>query len=271
MTSRSRPLLRLGWFSTGRGEGSRGLLQAVLDAIDSSWLRARIEFVFCNREKGQAEGSDRFLALVESRAIPLVAFSSQRFRKERGGRPWAELREEYDRAAIELLKPFHPDVVVNAGYMLIAPLLCRAYRMVNLHPALPGGPKGTWQQVIWELIASEAAESGAMVHVVTEAVDEGPVISFCRFSLRGPGADTLWQEVEGKPVADLMKSPGEELPLFRAIREAGLARERPLLVETLRAVADGEVDLTEAGSAPAVDLTAEVERAVAEGGTSPSP
>ena len=31
----NRAPLRLGWFSTGRGEGSRGLLTATLDAIDS--------------------------------------------------------------------------------------------------------------------------------------------------------------------------------------------------------------------------------------------
>jgi hypothetical protein len=50
------------------------------------------------------------------------------------------------------------------------------------------------------------------------------------------------------------------LPLFTAIRGAGLLRERPLLIETLKAVAAGRIDPT--GSGDVVDLTAEVERAV---------
>ncbi len=262
MTSARRPLA-IGWFSTGRGEGSLGLLQAALDAMDSGRLKARLKFVFCNREKGQAAGSDRFLELVASRGVPLVALSSQRFRREHGSRPWAELREDFDRAAIELLKPFQPDLVVNAGYMLIAPLLCRAYRMVNLHPARPGGPKGTWQQVIWELIESGATESGAMVHLVTPEVDEGPAVSFCLFPLRGVGFDALWADVQGRPVAELKESPGEELPLFKGIRQAGLVRERPLLVETLRAIADGEIELADAGKGSPVDLTSQVEGAAA--------
>jgi folate-dependent phosphoribosylglycinamide formyltransferase PurN len=254
--------LRLGWFSTGRGEGSRGLLLAALDAIDRGGLDARLEFVFCNRENGQAEGSDQFLALVRARGIPLVAFSSQRFRKEHGGRPWAELREDYDRAAIELLRPYQPDVSVNAGYMLIAPVLCRVHRMINLHPALPGGPAGTWQQVIWELIARRASQSGAMVHVVTEELDAGPVISFCRFPVRGAGLDQLWVEAEARPVAELKEAPGEGLPLFKAIRQAGIMRERPLLVHTLVAIAEGRLSVAGAGTRPAADLTEAVERAV---------
>ncbi len=261
----SQPL-RLGWFSTGRGEGSSGLLLAALDAIDSGALKARIEFVFCNREKGQAEGSDQFISLVQSRGIPLVSFSSQRFRKEHGSRPWVELREDFDRAAMDLLKQYTPGVSVNAGYMLIAPLLCRAHRMINLHPALPGGPVGTWQQVIWELISEQAVESGAMVHVVTEEVDGGPVLSCCRFPVRGPVFDALWDDVKGRAVAELMKSPGEALPLFKAIRQAGVIRERPLLAQTLIAIADGRLDVAEAGAKLPVDLTRDVERAVAKAG-----
>ena len=258
----SRTPLKIGWFSTGRGEGSRGLLQATLDAVRDGRLNVQIEFVFCNREPGQADGSDQFIALVKSYDIPVVAFSSQRFRKENSGRPWHELRDAYDRAAIARLKAYRPALAVNAGYMLIAPLLCREYRMINLHPALPGGPKGTYQQVIWELIRNQARETGAMVHVVTEAVDEGPALTYCRFGIRGPEFDSGWGEVEGRDVELLAKSPGEDLPLFRAIRHGGLVRERPLLVETLRAIADARTDVGEAGRVPATDLTSEVEAVV---------
>ena len=129
--------LRLGWFSTGNGEGSYGLLKAALDAIDSGKLNASIEFVFCNREKGQTAGSDRFIDFAESRGIPVVTLSSRRFRREHDNRRWSELREDFDRAVLGLIEQFEVDITVNAGYMLIAPLLCQEPLMINLHPALP--------------------------------------------------------------------------------------------------------------------------------------
>ncbi len=261
--------LRLGWFSTGRGQGSLGLLTATLEAIERGRLNASIDFVFCNRERGQARGSDRFLDFVESRGISLITLSSRRFRRDRDNRPWRELRESFDLSAAELLKDHAPDLSVNAGYMLIAPLLCRLYRMINVHPALPTGPAGMWNNVIWELIEQGADSNGAMVHLVTEDVDEGPVLSYCSYPIRGEQFDTPWAETEGLDSDRLKKDPGEDLPLFRAIREAGLIRERPLLVETLCAVSDGRLDLeaTSAGEGVPADLTEVVEQAVAQAET----
>ena len=66
------PPLKIGWFSTGRGEGSLGLLQSALDAIDSGDLPAELAFVFVNRVKGQTKRTDRFLELVQSHGIPLI-------------------------------------------------------------------------------------------------------------------------------------------------------------------------------------------------------
>ena len=241
-------------------------MRATLDAIDSGKLNASIDFVFCNRERGQASGSDRFMDFVESRSISLVTLSSRRFRRDRDNRPWRELRESFDLAAADLLEGHDPDLSVNAGYMLIAPVLCRLYRMINVHPALPTGPAGMWNNVIWELIEQGAARSGAMVHLVTEDVDEGPVLAYCSYPIRGPQFDPHWAAIQGVEPGSLKADQGEDLPLFKAIRQAGLVRERPLLVETLCAVADGRVDLDRAaagGGVPA-DLTEVVERAVGQ-------
>lgn len=266
LTESPRPPFTLGWFSTGRGQGSLGLLRAALDAIEAGRLNASIDFVFCNRERGQASGSDHFLDFVKSRGIPLVTLSSRRFRRDRENRPWRELRESFDLAAADLLEGHSPDLSVNAGYMLIAPVLCRLYRMINVHPALPTGPAGMWNNVIWDLIEQGADRNGAMVHLVTEDVDEGPVLAYCSYPIRGPQFDPLWAAIEGVESGWLKKDPGEDLPLFQAIRRAGLLRERPLLVETLCAVADGRLDLPRAedgGGVPA-DLTGVVERAVSQ-------
>jgi folate-dependent phosphoribosylglycinamide formyltransferase PurN len=254
--------IKLGWFSTGRGEGSYGLLKAAVDAIDSGVLDAEIGFVFCNREKGQAAGSDRFMAFVEERGIPLVTLSSRSFRREHGGAKWSELREKFDEAVLKLIEPFKVDLTVNAGYMLIAPLLCRETLMINLHPALPDGPAGMWQGVIWDLIDARATETGAMVHIVTEEVDGGPVLAICRFPLAGSEWDALWREVGESTSPELKDGSGEDLPLFKAVREKGLVRERPLIVESLRAIADGRIDLELAADRGPVDLTDAVEAAL---------
>lgn len=263
--SGSAKVLKIGWFSTGRGEGSYGLLESALNAIDSGYLPAELSFVFVNRVKGQTKRTNRFLALVESRGIPLVTLSSRDFRRSHDNRPWAELREDFDRAAIEALAPHSADIAVHAGYMLIAPLLCSEYLTLNLHPALPGGTIGMWQQAVWDVITEGLAETGAMIHVSTEEVDEGPVLATATFSVRGPEFASAWLNLEhhnasGKTFEALKQDPGEDLPLFKTIRQAGLLRERPLLIETLKAVAAGRIDPSGAGDI--VDLSPEVEQAV---------
>ena len=271
-------MLRIGWFATGRGEGSRGLLQFVQDRILQGRLDARIEFVFSNREPGEAEGSDRFFQLARDYGLPLVNHSSSRFRRERGGR-WAALREAYDAEVMELLQEHDPDTCVLAGYMLImGPAMCRRYDMLNLHPALPDGPIGVWQDVVWSLIEQRATRTGAMVHLVTEEVDRGPVVSYCTAPIVGGEFDPHWKGLKQLDLAQVRATQGEEFPLFRLIHEAEYQRERPLLFETLRAVAAGKVVvrggrvLDDTGAPlnesmpPGLCLDDEIDRAMAEDG-----
>ena len=237
-------MLRLGWFATGRGEGSRGFLNLVQGHIASGSLDAPIEFVFSNREHGEAEGSDTFFRLVEGYGLPLITLSSRRYRREHGGGPMSAHRDGFHSEVMRLISGFSPDVCVLAGYMLIASAeMCRRYSMVNVHPSLPRGPAGTWQEVIWELIGQGARESGVMVHVATEELDAGPVLTYCSYPIRGGGFDRLWQVAEGRSVEEL-RAEGEEQPLFGKIRQEGLRRERPLLLETLRAISDGRLRIS---------------------------
>ena len=274
-------MLNIGWFSTGRGEGSRGLLRFVQERIDRGLLDARIQFVFSNRDRGQATGSDRFFDLVDSYDLPLVTRSSARYRRSRSpsGLSWEELRPEYDRLVLEDLKDYRPDVCVLAGYMLIVSgEMCRRFSLLNLHPALPDGPIGTWQTVTWELIRQRAARTGAMIHLATEELDRGPVVSYCTVPIVGDGFDQDWRELDGLDVEEEMATRGEDLPLFQKIRRAQYVREPYLILETLRAVADGRVTV---GNGMALDgqghplttdgtaglcLDGEIERAMAEDG-----
>lgn len=237
-------MLNIGWFSTGRGEGSQGLLRFIQDRIARGLLDARIRFVFSNRDRGQASGSDRFFQLVDSYNLPLVTRSSARYRRSRSssGLSWEELRPEYDRQVLEALEEYRPDVCVLAGYMLICGgEMCRRYPLLNLHPALPDGPIGTWQEVTWELIRQRATQTGAMIHLATEDLDRGPVVSYCTIPITGTCFDRGWQELEGRDLDEVRSTRGEELPLFQRIRQTQYRREPYLVFETLRAMAEGRV------------------------------
>lgn len=258
----------IGWFSSGRGEGSRGLLRTVWDRIAAGDLDAEISFVFSNRERGQAEGSDRFFDLVESYGIPLITVSSRRFRDEYGD----EWRARFEAEAMRRLEGFDPDLCVLAGYMLIAgEEMCRRYPMLNLHPAAPGGPKGTWREVIWQLIAQGATETGVMMHRATPVLDEGPPVTYCTFSIRGEPFDRHWRAIEGRSVAEVQAQEGDDNPLFRQIRRHGLTREFPLIITTIRAFSEGRVriqgdGIVDADGNPigAYDLTEEIDEQVKE-------
>ena len=234
-------MLEIGWFSTGRGEGSQGLLRFIQGRIRRGQLDAHIQFVFSNRAPGEADGSDHYFQIVHSYGLPLLHLSSAQFRQDRGG-PIARHREEFDRRVMDLLGDRHPDICVLAGYMLIVGgTMCRSYPLLNLHPALPDGPTGTWQEVIWSLIEERSPRTGTMMHLATEDVDRGPVVSHCTADLTGKEFEPHWRELEQQDLAQLKASFDEEFPLFQLIRQAEYQREPYLLLETLRAIAAGGV------------------------------
>lgn len=274
-------MLDLGWFSTGRDEAARLLLQTVYQHIQKGDIPARISFVFSNREPGESEQSDLFFNLVKSYGIPLICLSSTRFQaklgdKLKGNDPETGLplwRLEYDREVMRLLGDFEPELCVLAGYMLIVGKeMCQKYHMLNLHPAKPGGPKGTWQDVIWKLIEERARETGVMMHLVTPELDSGPVVTYCTFPIVGGSFDRLWQELGSRSVAEIKREEGENNRLFQLIRQHGVARELPLIVATLKAFAQGKLRvengtvLDGAGEPIAgYDLSEEVNRMVESG------
>ena len=204
--------MNIGWFSTGRDEAARQLLQAVQDKSHRSDIDGKISFVFSNREPGEAKESDLFFELVRSYNIPLLCLSHQKFKTAGQEKEW---RIKYDKEVNKKIEPFAPDLCVLAGYMLIvSEELCQKYDMINLHPAPPGGPTGSWQEVIWELIQNREDEAGAMIHLVTKQLDEGPPLTYCSFPIRGVEFDSLWENFEDKIKE---KSFAEILPLVHII------------------------------------------------------
>ncbi|MEX0681885.1 MAG: formyltransferase family protein [Dehalococcoidia bacterium] len=237
--------LRIAWFATARGQTSSKLLGAALEAIESGRLGAEIVVVFCNRAQGEDTNTDAFLAQVRAAGLPLVTLSSRDFRRQIGGevaRKGAALpdwRHDYDREVIRLLQPYQFDIGVLAGFMLIfCDEAAAKWDLLNLHPAAPGGPAGVWQDVIWQLIEARAERAGVMMHLATPELDQGPVVTYCTYPIRGADIDELWREAERLPAA---AAKDEDRPLFKEIRRRGVLREVPLVIETLRAFVDGRI------------------------------
>lgn len=150
------------------GNGSN--LQAIIDAVKLRVLPAEIAVVVSNRK-------DAFgLRRAEKAGIPTLYFPLKPYSEE--GRS----RSEYDADLAAKLQEYNPDWVVLAGWMHILSrefLRHFLYRVVNLHPALPGQFPGS--HAIAEALAAykagEIKHTGCMVHLVPdEAVDTGPII-----------------------------------------------------------------------------------------------
>jgi phosphoribosylglycinamide formyltransferase-1 len=213
--------VRLGWFSTGRDRAAIDLFEIINKAITDGTIDAEMAFCFVNRDNGEAPGSDEFIATALGHGVPVVTLSSDAFEPARRmeGRTDLPTREswrlDYDRAVIHALDGREADIVFLAGYMLIVgPEMCERYTMINLHPALPDGPTGTWQQVINKLLETGARDTGAMMHLVTPELDRGPVIAYFKIPVRGG---------------------------FDQIRHDGVVRELPLILLTVKEFADGNL------------------------------
>ncbi len=244
-----RATYSLGWFTTAKGQGSRNLLAAIQDRIIRGEIGAMIEWIFLSRDPGEAPETDKFIELVNSYGIPLVSFSYKKYRESRGAQRGTNVEDlpdwrlDYDREVMKLLAKFpRPRLCVMAGYMLvIGPEMCAAFDIINLHPAAPDGPAGTWQEVIWKLIDQKAEASGVMMHLVTPELDKGPVVSYCRYPIQGPGFDELWSQAGDKTASDIKAAEGENNALFKQIRRHGAARELPLIANTVKTFSRGLV------------------------------
>ena len=274
-------MLRLGWFSSGRGPGSRDLLRTVMEKKNSGVLDVNIEFVFCNWDNNEEpntrkEQREQFFDMVKEYEIPLVTLSWKTFLPDMRVSDETAWRNEYGKKMREVLSKYGFDIGVLAGYMLwVDDETCGKYDLINLHPALPNGPKGTWQEVIWQLIKDDAEEHGIMIHLCTREWDRGSALTYCGFPIRGPGYDELWEKMHEKlkdvSLDHIKANEGENEPLFAMIRKNGALRELPLIVSTIKHFAEGKLRMEDQKvyhnghcvSEP-FDLSCEVDKIVGE-------
>jgi phosphoribosylglycinamide formyltransferase-1 len=138
---------------------------AILDAIECGRLDATVKVVASN--KANAAGLER----ARERGIRTVYLDPKSFAQE----PMS--REAYDSAMGALLQQHGVECVALAGYMrIVTPVLIRMFpwKILNIHPSLlPAFPGLDAQR---QALEWGAKVSGCTVHLVTEGVDEGPII-----------------------------------------------------------------------------------------------
>jgi phosphoribosylglycinamide formyltransferase-1 len=128
-------------------------------------------------------------------------------------------REEWGAALAEHLRRVDADLIVLSGLMRLLPAdLVEEFspRIINTHPAfLPEFPGA---HGVRDALAAGVAETGASVIIVDNGVDSGPILAQERIPvLDGDDEATLHERI--KPV------------------------ERRLLIDVVRRVAEGEIDL----------------------------
>ena len=108
-------------------------------------------------------------------------------------RPFRGDRAAHETAMLVALRAAGAEIICLAGYMrILTPLLVNAFagRMLNIHPSLL--PLYPGLHTHERAIAAGDARHGCTVHVVTDVMDEGPVVAQAEVPmLPGDDPDTL--------------------------------------------------------------------------------
>ncbi len=164
--------------STGRvrvavlisGAGSN--MAALIDAATQAGAPFEVVLVLSN--KPDAGG----LAVAENMGVATAVVDHTPFGKDRAA---------HEQAIQSALDAHRVEVVALAGYMrLLTPFLVGRWagRMLNIHPSLL--PKYPGLDTHARALAAGDAEAGCSVHLVTDGVDEGPVLGQARVPIE-PG------------------------------------------------------------------------------------
>lgn len=191
--------LQLGILVSGSGSN----LQAILDAVASGQLDARVRVVVSNKPDIPA------LSRAERAGVPSQVLSHKSFSDRRA----------FDLALVDAMRRHGAEYVVLAGFMrvLTADFL-NAFpgRVLNIHPALlPSFPGVDAQR---QALEHGVRVTGCTVHFVDTGTDTGPIIA--------------------QTAVPVMQDDTRESLAARI-----LVQEHRLLVQTLQWMAEGKVEL----------------------------
>jgi formyltetrahydrofolate-dependent phosphoribosylglycinamide formyltransferase len=143
------------------GRGSN--MEALIKAAKAPDYPAEIVLIISNR--ADAPG----LEIARAHGIKALAIPS----KPHGGN-----RESHERAIHDVLTEQKIDIICLAGYMrLLTPYFVNAWsgRMLNIHPSLLPAYPGLDTHA--RALAAGEQTHGCTVHLVTETMDEGPILA----------------------------------------------------------------------------------------------
>jgi formyltetrahydrofolate-dependent phosphoribosylglycinamide formyltransferase len=166
----SAPRRKVGVLISGRGSN----MSALIKAAEAPDYPAEIALVIANTP--DAGGLDA----ARAEGVRALAIDSKPFGKD---------REAHERTMDAALRAAGVEVVCLAGYMrLLTPWFVQAWegRMLNIHPSLLPDFKGLDTHA--RALAAGAAEAGCTVHIVTAALDDGPILGQARVPIL-PGDD----------------------------------------------------------------------------------
>jgi phosphoribosylglycinamide formyltransferase-1 len=141
--------------------GSGTNLQAIIDAVKSGYIKAKIALVLSDNEKAYA------LKRAQAAGIETLYLEAKKYKS----------REDYDSAIVKALKARGVELVVLAGFMrLMSPYFVNEFRgrIMNIHPALLPSFKGT--HGVRDALEYGAKVTGPTVHFVDDKLDHGPII-----------------------------------------------------------------------------------------------
>lgn len=153
------PTLRIGVLGSGSGTN----MQAILDAIASGRLNARVVCAISD------VADARILERARQHGVPAFHVDGAPFKTKLDG--------DAQQRCIDLLRQHGADTVALAGFMrMVKPGLLRAFpnRVLNIHPALLPAFPGlhAWEQAL----QYGARVAGCTVHFVDEGMDSGAII-----------------------------------------------------------------------------------------------
>ncbi len=174
------------------GSTRGSLLAPLVDGLKSNLPDMKVVCVISNKEHSG------ILAKAESMNIPAIFC------------PVAGMeREQYDQGLSEVLQSYQADWVVLLGYMRIlsASFVSQwQHRIINTHPSLLPAHAGLMDLAVHQAVLDAGdKESGCSVHLVTEALDAGPVLLQKKCPvLPDDNAETLKNRVQNLEVAALL-------------------------------------------------------------------
>ncbi len=217
---------KIGWFTTARGPGSLNLYNTMIERIDSGDIKAELAFVFINRDIKDNSYRAEIVNSAEERGIPVVILPSDTFEPDLKKRDMTAWRNKYGEKLREKIDCYQMDFGVLAGYMLIFDdATCIKYPLINLHPALPDTYKGTWMEIVGQVIDNNDECYGSMVHICSPELDRGDTIAYDSF-----------------PVSSVV-GDGSRDERIQNVRAEESRREAPLLMETIKMLVNGEISL----------------------------